>query len=271
MSATDGPSAAPEALFVPHGDGWAPTELSRGPWDAGSLHGGPVAALMVRELERIEAAGQLRLARVTVELLRPVPLEPVLLTSSVVRPGRKIDLLDAELRLASDGTRLALARGLRIREAEVDFPDPGDGEVPELPDRASAPAGTLPGAPIAYHSHGVEHRFLRGTFGVPGEMFDWTRLIVPVVPGEEPTPWQRTVAVADFGNGLSALLPFDGTSLFVNPDLTVHLFREPVGEWIGLDASTRTSPMGIGLAETDLWDQTGRLGRGLQSLYLERF
>ena len=263
-------STAPDALFVREGDGWSPTELSRGPWDAGSLHGGPVAALMVREMEQIEAAAALRLARVTVELLRPVTLEPLLLTASVLRPGRKIDLLEAELRLASDGTRVALARGLRIREAEVDFPDPGDEAVPELPDEVSVPVGTLPGAPVAYHSHGVEHRFLRGSFGVPGAMFDWTRLRVPVVPGEEPTPWQRTVAVADFGNGLSALLPFDGTSLFVNPDLTVHLFRPPAGEWIGLDASTRTSPTGIGLAETDLWDRTGRLGRGLQSLYLER-
>ena len=262
---------APEALFVPHEGGWAPTELSRGPWDPGSLHGGPVAALMVRELERIEAAGSLRLARVTVELLRPVTLEPLLLTSSVVRPGRKIDLLDAELRLASDGTRVALARGLRIREAEVDFPDPGDDEVPEMPAESDTPVGMLPGAPIAFHSHGVEHRFLRGRFGVPGPMFDWTRLTVPVVPGEEPTPWQRAVAVADFGNGLSSLVPFDGKSLFVNPDLTVHLFREPVGEWIGLDASTRSSPSGIGLAETDIWDRSGRLGRGLQSLYLERF
>jgi hypothetical protein len=271
MSSTADPDAQAQALFVPHGDGWAPTELSRGPWDAGSLHGGPVAALMVRELERIEAPAAMRLARVTVELLRPVPLQPLQLTASVLRPGRKVALVEAELRVASDGTPLALARGLRIREAEVDFPDPGDAEVPELPAEPDAPIGTLPGAPIAYHSHGVEHRFLRGSFGVPGPMFDWTRLRVPVVPGEEPTPWQRAVAVADFGNGLSALLPFDGTSLFVNPDLTVHLSRAPVGEWIGLDASTRTSSSGIGLAETDIWDLTGRLGRGLQSLYLERF
>jgi hypothetical protein len=221
-------------------------------------------------MERIEALAAMRLARVTVELLRPVPLEALHLTASVLRPGRKIALLEAELRLASDGTRLGLARGLRIREAEVDFPGPGDEQVPELPAASDAPGGTLPGAPVAYHSHGVEHRFLRGSFGVPGPMFDWTRLRVPVVPGEEPTAWQRAVAVADFGNGLSALLPFDGSSLFVNPDLTVHLWREPVGEWVGLDASTNASTTGIGLAETVIWDRTGYVGRGLQSLYLER-
>ncbi len=102
-------------------------------------------------------------------------------------------------------------------------------------------------------------------------MFDWARLLVPVVPGEEPTPWQRAVGIADFGNGLSAVVPFDGTSLFINPDLTVHLWREPVGEWIGLDAVTRTSPTGIGLAESAVWDRSGRVGRSLQSLFLDRF
>lgn len=260
-----------DALFLPTDEGWMPTEFSRGPWDEGSLHGGPAAALMVREMERIDAPAEMRLARVTVELLRPVPLAPLTLTASVLRPGRKVALLEAELSLAADGTRVALARGLRIRVAEVDFQDPGDDEVPELPAEASDAVATLPGAPVAYHSHGVEHRYLRGTFGEAGPVFDWARLLVPVVPDEEPTPWQRAVGIADFGNGLSAVVPFDGTSLFINPDLTVHLWREPVGEWIGLDAVTRTSPTGIGLAESAVWDRGGRVGRSLQSLFLDRF
>ena len=259
------------SLFVRDGGTWVPTELSRGPWDPGALHGGPVAALVVRELEQLPAPAPVRLARLTLELLRPVPLEPLTLEASVRRPGRKVSLVDAELRRAVDGEPLALARGLRIRTDDVDFPDPGDEVLPGAPEDAVVTLPDQPDAPLAYHSHATEHRFLRGEFGVPGPVFDWIRLQVPVVPGEVPTPWQRAAAAADFGNGVSAVVPFDGSSLFINPDLTIHLWREPVGEWVGLDAATRTSPTGVGLAESALWDRTGRIGRSLQSLYLEHF
>lgn len=263
--------ASSSSLFVPEGPHLLPTELSRGPWDPEALHGGPVAALIARAVEGLDAAAPMRLARLTVELLRPVTIEPLTVDARVVRPGRKVGLLEAEVRRAADGTPLAIARALRIRAVEVDFPDPGDDDLPELPPEADPSlmfgAHDLP----AYHSHAVEHRFLAGEFGAAGPAFDWTRLKVPVVPGEEPTPWQRAAASADFGNGLSSVLPFDGTSLFINPDLTVHLWREPEGDWIGMDAVTRTSPTGIGMAESALWDRRGRIGRGLQSLFLDRF
>ena len=91
---------------------------------------------------------------------------------------------------------------------------------------------------------------------------------MPVVAGEEPSPEQRAVAVADFGNGISSELDF-ATSIFINPDLTVHLVRPPEGEWVCLDARTRFGPPGTGLAESALWDGRGRIGRSLQSLYVE--
>lgn len=260
------------SLFRPDGEHWVPTELSTGPWSAAALHGGPVAALLTRELERLEAPVPMRLARVTVELLRPVPLEPLWLTSEVIRPGAKVGLLEAALGRADDGQVLALARAQRIRATEVAFDDGATEQVPALPDEASVvPVAFSTGELVAYHSHAVEHRFVSGGLGRVGPAFDWMRLKVPVVPGEEPTGWQRAAALADFGNGLSAVVPPDGTSLFINPDLTVHLWREPVGEWVGLDAVTRTSGTGIGMAESALWDRDGRIGRSVQSLLLERF
>ena len=81
-------------------------------------------------------------------------------------------------------------------------------------------------------------RYVGGAFERPGPATVWFRLRCPVVLGEQPTPWQRTAAVADFGNGVSAELPF-GSSLFINPDLTVSLHRPPTGEWVCLDARTR--------------------------------
>lgn len=258
-----------EALFVPDGDHLLPTGYARGPWSEHSLHGGPVAALVVRALERVDAPAVVRLARVTVELLRPVPLAPLVVSTEVVRPGVKVSTVDVRVSTA-DGQLLVMARGQRIRVAEVEFPDGSDDSPPDLPDSASD-TSAWPGADrLAFHSHATEHRFVVGRFGGIGPSTDWVRLRVPVVLGEEPTGWQRAAAIADFSNGISAVVPFDGTSLFINPDLTVHLWREPVGEWIGTEAVTRTSGTGIGMAETALWDRGGRVGRGVQSLLLDR-
>lgn len=259
------------SLFVPEGDRWLPTELSRGPWSPDSLHGGSVAALVARQVELADMAVPQRTTRLTVELLRPVPLEPLRVTHRVVRPGRKVATVDVLVELAADDTTLAMARAQRIRTGDVDLPDGADDDVPDLP-AESEDASRWPGSgTVAFHSHAVEHRFVRGVFGAPGPAFDWTRLRVPVVPDETPSGWQRAAATADFTNGLSSVVPFDGrTVLFINPDLTVHLWREPVGEWVGTDARTRTAPDGIGTASTELYDRRGRVGLAAQSLLLDR-
>ncbi len=259
-----------QALFVPDGESWRPTGFARGPWDVNSLHGGPVAALMTRAAEQIDAPIPVRLARITVELLRPVPMEPLLVQTSVLRPGVKVSTVEVTVRTADGSNVVAVARAQRIRTAEVDFPDGADDTVPDFPPEPSRIEHWPGAADLTFHANAVEHRFLWGNFSEVGPTFDWMRLVVPVVPGEAPSGWQRAVACADFTNGISSVAPFDGRSIFINPDLTVHLWREPVGEWIGSDAVTRTATDGIGLAETAMWDHTGRIGRGLQSLYLAR-
>jgi hypothetical protein len=258
----------PRALFVPDGDSYVPTGFARGPWSPHSLHGGPVAALVVRELEAVEAPRPARLTRVTVELMRPVPLAPLVVHTQVLRPGAKVATLDATV-TTLEGDVLAMARAQRIRTAQVDFPDGITDSVPDLPDEPSDPSAWA-GSRLAFHSHATEHRYVVGAFGAVGPCTDWIRLRVPVVAGEEPTGWQRAAATADFSNGISAVAPFDGSSLFINPDLTVQLWREPEGEWICSEAVTRTSGSGIGMAETALWDRSGRVGRGTQSLLLDR-
>ena len=271
----DGPDdvPAPGSLFLPDGDAWMPTELARGPWDPGACHGGPPAALLARALEALDAPVPMRLARVTVELLRPVPLVPLVVSAEVVRPGAKVGMLEATIARADDATVLVRARAQRIRTAEVDFDDDVEDRVPDLPDAAATARQMSPVGNDydAYHNVGVEHRWVDGTFGVPGPAWDWLRLRAPVVPGEVPSGWQRAMAAADFGNGISAVVPFDGSALFINPDLTVHLWREPVGEWIGMESVTRTSATGIGMSDSAIWDRQGRVDRGAQSLLLDRF
>ena len=261
----------PDALFVPNGDRFEPTELTRGPWSPDAQHGGPPAALLARALERFENDTGAFVARLTIELLRPVPLTPLAIRCRIPRPGRKVQIVEASL--FSGDTEVARASGLRIRRADVVPPERI--ESPPPPPGPSSGATSLPpwGPTVprpAYHSDAVEHRFVAGSFAEPGEASDWIRLCVPLVAGEDTSPLSRVAAAADFGNGISWVLSrLDGFS-FINPDLTIYLHRLPATEWVCLEAATMPATHGIGLAESRLWDERGVIGRSLQSLLIER-
>jgi acyl-coenzyme A thioesterase PaaI-like protein len=246
-------------------DRFRPTELARGPWDAGALHGGAPAALLMRAFERLPSAEGLLLTRVTYELLRPVPLDELVLRAEVVRPGKRVQLLEGSL-ATSDGTEVVRARALRIQRAALDgaaatqvpLPPPSPDTGAERP-----PAFTAPQSPT-FFPEAIEIRFVAGGFG-GGPSTGWFRLKVPVVAGEDATPLQRLAAAADFGNGISTVLGWD-EHLFINPDLTIYLDRQPEGEWVCLDAHTLLPPGGAGIAESVLYDSRGRVGRAIQSL-----
>ena len=256
-----------DALFEPLGDDrYLPTALARGPWSQDSLHGGPPSALLAGASEAL--LEDLYPARVTVELLRPVPVAPLTVSLRTLRAGRKVRLVAAEL-ATDDGAVLATATVLGIRHEDVAL-------APEATVSPAAPPGPGPagaalldtGDWVAFHNTGVEHCFVDGSFFDLGPAIDWIRLRVPVVAGAPTTPLQRVMAAADFGNGVSRVADF-AELLFINPDLTVHLHRLPEGEWICLDAVTRLEPHGVGLAQSALWDERGPLGRSLQSLLVE--
>ena len=272
---------APSALFERSGaDGWVATELARGPWDPRHCHGGPVSALLARAVEHADTdvdrdGPDWQISRLTVELTRPVPVGVALtLTTRVERPGRKVSLVAVVL--SAGDTEVARARSLRIRTIDL-----------ELPADVMQPIGDPPGAPgdgrpiepawgtgggIAFPTHACDHRFTEGGWDEPGPVAVWIRITKPVVGDEVPSGVQRAAAAADYGNGVSRGIDAE-QFLFINPDLTVHLLRPPVGEWIGMrtasyyGASGRST--GAGMAESALYDERGRLGRSVQSLFVD--
>jgi acyl-Coa thioesterase superfamily protein/acyl-CoA thioesterase superfamily protein len=258
-----------EAFYERDGDVFRTTELTRGPWDAGSQHAGPPAALLGYAIEQLPDAAEFQLGRITFEILGPVPIAPVRVEARVVRPGRRVQMVEAQLSDAG-GEALMLARAWRMRRSPVEIPP----EVvlqtppPPPPDQAGE-VGFFP----TEHEHGyhsaMEVRFVSGAFMEPGPATVWLRMRQPLVAGEEPTPLQRVLVVADVGNGVSGTLDFR-EFLFINVDLTVQMERMPAGEWIGVDAVTLPQPHGIGTAESVLFDAEGRIGRGLQTLLIAK-
>jgi hypothetical protein len=257
-------SEQPAALFVREGSGYRATALSSSPWSRDALHGGPPAALLATEIERFEDAERFLVVRMTVELLRPVPFDRLEISTRLRRPGRNVQLVEATLR--SPEHDVARATGLRMRRTEVTLPE-------DMPEHAPPPPGPEQGRPArrgagpflqGFHTEGVEHRFLRGSFAEPGPAVDWIRVKYPLVEGEPISPLARVCAAADFGNGISGLLP--GTHIYINPDLTVYLHRYPQGEWVCLDSITHIQREGVGLAESRLSDERGPIGCSMQSL-----
>ena len=113
----------------------------------------------------------------------------------------------------------------------------------------------------------MEWQAVGGGFREAGPATVWMRMRAPLLPGEEPSPLQRTLIAADVGNGISAVLDWR-RFVFINVDLSVHLERMPEGEWICVDAVTIPNESGIGTAESILFDERGRVGRAVQSLLL---
>jgi hypothetical protein len=255
-----------EAFYIPDGDGFVATELTRGPWDPDAQHAGPPAALIGRALERCDGRpGASQIARVTYEILRPVPIGALTVEARVVRPGRSVELLEASL--SSAGGEVAVrALAWRIRTDDVELPSLPADDPPPGPDAGRPVPFFDTGHDVGYHT-AMEVRFVRGSFLDPGPATVWMRPRVAIVAGEGPTPLQRVLVAADSGNGVSAVLDH-ARYVFINTDLTVHLHRLPAGDWVCLDAVTLPEPHGVGMADTALYDERGRLGRALQSLFV---
>jgi hypothetical protein len=259
----------PEHVYELDGDVVVPTELARGPWSPHAQHGGAPSAFLAGQLEAFDLGTATFPARLTLELMRPVPLTPLRLERRTIRPGKKVQLVQGSL--FADDVEVVRGTLLRLREQPVDFaeeasageyvPMPPPGEVHALVPRLGDALGTG-------FWNTVEVSRTGGGWDQPGPSGMWLRLVVPIVAGTENTPFQRVAAAGDFGNGVAAAFDRARYSC-INPDLTITLHRLPVGEWVGLDSATYPERNGYGVAESVLHDEQGRIGRGVQTVLVE--
>jgi hypothetical protein len=259
-----------DAVFIPGPDGrFTATELARGPWDPEAQHGGAPAALLMAAFEELPASQELLISRVTYEFMRPIPLGELGVRAEVVRPGRRVQLLEASL-TGPDGQELVRARALQVHRADREATQPS----PEAPaagpehGHASSTRGMRHDLPV-FGGEALDIRFVAGGLREQGPATAWFRLLVPLIAGRQTSPLQRLAAASDFGNGVGSVLPWDQWQ-FINPDLTLYIERPPGGEWICLDAHTQIARDGIGIAEGVLYDRQGRVGRATQALLIMR-
>jgi hypothetical protein len=264
--------ALPESVYLPDGSGpdgerFVATEYARGPWDPNAQHGGPASALLARAIERHEVDLPVQVVRLTTELLRPVPLGPITVRVRTIRPGKKVQLVEASL--VAGEREVARTVGLRIREIDLPLP------VATEPDQLAV--GPHDAEKFSFERVGplnfgaaMEMAPVTGGPRESGPATVWFRLRVPLVAGAATTPLMRAAAAADFGNGVSSVVDWNAGWMFINPDLTLYVNRYPEGEWIGVDAVTHPSDRGVGYAEVALHDETGRFGRSVQSLLFDQ-
>jgi len=267
-SSSDGHELPPAAsAYVALADGnYASTDLTRGPWHPDHQHGGPPIALAARCIARAAAALELtHVARLTANLLRPIPIAELAVEVQTDYAGRNVAHFSA--RMIALGKEVARFTAVAQREAGLDIPAELPGHpLPQAPLAvdASPPAPFLFASKRAGYHNLIEGRIAQGV-AFRGPSAAWFRLRHPLVAGEAPGPLERVAVAADSGNGISAILDFH-RYIFVNSDLTINLLRQARGEWVCIDARTLLGPDGGGLAEARLFDAWGLIGRSTQSL-----
>lgn len=271
-AASDGAATlAFASIFERRGDDWFANGIARGPWSPDAQHGGAPCGLVAHLAESHFGEGW-QMSRLTVDLLRPVPLG--LLQARVqTEEGRSIARVHISLyaddREAVRATVMLQRTGCIELATEITDPEPvpfpGPDECAESMSFTAARQSTLP----QYHGSAIASRVARGDRSQPGPLAAWMKLKLPLVEGVANTPAVRVAAVADFGSGLSWVLPFD-KFLFSNADVSISLLRAPVGEWVAVDAVSRFADCGTGSAISTLYDEKGYIGTCMQNLVVRK-
>ncbi len=255
-----------DAIFVADGERFVPTEKAGSPWGPGVLHGGPPAGLLARAIEQAMPSPEMMVVRLTVDLFRPVPKQPLEVRTRVVRAGRRIQVVEASL--LSGGVEVSRASGLMLCRSEVQLPPNAliDGGPPPGPAGIATTGLSVAAFPpqwTGFHTT-IEVRSVSGAPG-GGPSAAWIRIPCPLVAGEPMSPLVRIAATSDFGNGLSHIRAA-GSMGFINADITLYVHRPAVGEWLCLDARSGAHTYGIGMIQTVIHDERGPIGLAVQGL-----
>jgi hypothetical protein len=249
------------AIFEPLGvpNHWQPSALAAGPF--AGLQGGAVASLLTAEIEALAAERKWGMAiSATAWFLRPTPMARLRTQLAVLTEGGRVSVIDNTLWPDGEDQPCATVRVTLSRERAVEVPGFSDAES-ETVDPRRLPRRT------AQAAHGRPW-FMDAMETRAGDDVAWFRLNQAIVEGAGPL--SSVLGPADWTHGIAR--PFQNVVADPNPNLTVQLFRQPVGEWVGIRAQTRWRPAtGLGLGSGTLLDVRGEIGRVTMSVVLVPF
>lgn len=208
------------------------------------------------------------LTRLNLELTKPVPLAGFMIQAKVQKAGRTMATTTSEV-LDPDGRPLGVGRGLHFTERDLATVPTAPPGTPNFDDRVTGEfpvPGSIHGLP--YFLDAVEIAYPPQENTDPGPTTLWMKT-VPILDGEQPSPFQRLCPLADCGSGVSRNAPISQFT-FMNPDLTIHMHRATTSDWIASRAVSTWEPTGVGLAHATLFDPTGPIGTADQTLVLRR-
>lgn len=239
------------------------TEHVSGAWSVDEQHVGPALGLLVHLVEADRDArgrGDLVVGRLSYDILGTMPVGAVVVSVTVVRPGRTIELVEATLSAAGrDTVRL---RAWLLQPADTTEVAGSAHERLPAPDELTAwdPTSVWPGGFIASAE-------VRRVQTEPGRARYWVRTDVPLVAGEQVSRLAAAAGLVDIANGMTVRVSPRALA-FPNVDLTAHLFAQPHGAWLGFDTTVSFGSGGLGVTSSVLHDAAGPFGVLAQALTL---
>ena len=255
------------SLFVQDGNVFTPTDKALGPWGAGLLHGGATAGLIGHALEEASSRNELQFSRVSLDMFRPVPNSPLTVESSIVRDGKRVQLID--ISIIGNGKEVARGTGLKMLPVNIELPDGMTVSSETLPDPESIATTSLMGKidtenfPPGLHFQ-LESKKVSG-FVARGEGESWFRMPIPVVDHIPMSPFVHMCLISDFGNGTGQFMVKKSAGS-INTDITLYLHRLPESEWVGFSSKAHMQLNGIGVILTQLCDTKGPVGHISQAI-----
>ncbi|MDH5671722.1 MAG: thioesterase family protein [Myxococcales bacterium] len=238
-----------QPFFTREGELFIPQPPCRGPWDPKSLNGRVVVALCGFQLENSHELDNYMPARLTVDMYRLPGFAPIEVRTRIVRDGKRIKVIDAEL--ISEGVSYARATSqwlLRGENPDSKVWSPPNWDAPppeELPERAGA-MGSMQVRPIA------------GAMGTLGKKQLWMRETRELVGGVPLSPFMWAAIPADLANPYSN--SGDRGLAYINSDVTLYLHRLPVDAWIGMEVVNHQATDGVAIGQVALYDRKGAIG-----------
>jgi hypothetical protein len=254
-----------EPVYRREGELFVPTGVAAGPWSPDAQHGGPPIGLAARAAEAVAAELGLRLVRLSTDLFRAVPMQPLELRVTRLRQGRRLALL--QISLLAGEIEASRAHALLLRPSGLPASESCD-VVPRGPEGIESmplvPADVRDARRVGFATE-IEVRWVVHG-GEPGTAV-WMRLPAPLVDGEATTPLQQIATLSDFANATATIARRDwrpGRPAFINADSSLFLARPPAGEWFCLRLDRVADEGGVGTVEVALFDERGPLGRIVQ-------